>query len=51
MAARLSYDDSRKQFMEITGIEIPKRTIHSILLSRRLEVNSRKNKNLFPLLL
>src|SRR5487761_864130 len=31
MAARLSYDDSRKQFMEITGIEVPKRTIHSFV--------------------
>jgi hypothetical protein len=31
MAARLSYDDSRKQFMEITGVEIPKRTIHSFV--------------------
>jgi hypothetical protein len=31
MAARLSYNDSRKQFMEITGVEVPKRTIHSFV--------------------
>lgn len=31
MAARLSYDDSRKQFMQITGVEVPKRTIHSFV--------------------
>ena len=39
MAARLSYDDSRKQFREITGIEIPKRTIHSFVqeIGKRLK--------------
>jgi hypothetical protein len=31
-----------KQFMEITGVEVPKRTIHS-LRPRRLEANSRRN--------
>ena len=31
MAARLSYGDTRKQFREITGIDVPKRTIHSFV--------------------
>lgn len=39
MAARLSYDDSRKQFKEITGVEVPKRTIHSFVqeIGKRLK--------------
>lgn len=31
MAARLSYSDTRVQFMELSGIDIPKRTIHSFV--------------------
>jgi hypothetical protein len=31
MAARLSYGDTRKQFREITGVDVPKRTIHSFV--------------------
>jgi transposase-like protein len=31
MAARLSYGETRKQFREITGLDIPKRTIHSFV--------------------
>jgi hypothetical protein len=31
MAARLSYGDTRKQFMELTGVDVPKRTIHTFV--------------------
>jgi hypothetical protein len=31
MTARLSYGDTRKQFLEINGIDVPEQTIHSFL--------------------
>jgi adenylosuccinate lyase len=50
MAARLSYDDSRKQFMEITGVEVPKRTIHSFVqeIGSELKEKQQQKASLLP---